>query len=235
MLPRVSQFTKPKGTDTVKNNRHHPLLDSLYLRYLDDEDSAAFISKVSRHYVTATLERLASCGQRLTRRGAVLAVGFLGDYASTPVLGRALHDADRVVRVLAENGIFELWCRDGIEAQRHELRIILRLNNSYQFDEACERASQLIEQAPQFAEVWNQRAIGQFRQGQYEEAANDCQQTLELNPYHFGAAVGMAHCYLETGEGFAALEWFRRSVELNPNLEAVRGQIEYLERALEEI
>ena len=218
----------------MKNNCHHPLLDSLYLRYLDDEDSAAFIATVSRHYITSTLQRLASGGQRLTRRGAVLAVGFLGDYDSTPVLGRALHDSDRVVRVLAENGIFELWCRDGIESQRHELRIILRLNNSYQFDEACERAGQLIDQAPQFAEAWNQRAIGYFRQGQYEEAASDCDQTLELNPYHFGAAVGMAHCYLETGEGFAALKWFRRSVELNPNLEAVRGQIEYLERALEE-
>jgi hypothetical protein len=46
--------------------------------------------------------------------------------------------------------------------------------------------------------------------------------------------VGMAHCYLETGEAFAALECFRRAVELNPNLESVRGQIEFLERALEE-
>ncbi len=219
---------------TVKKHRRNPLLDSFYLRYLDDEDSAAFITAVSKHYMTSSLERLALRGQRLSRRGAVLAVGFLGDYSSTSILGQALHDSDRVVRVLAENGIFELWCRDGSEAQSREVRTILRLNNSYQFEEARERADRLIEEAPDFAETWNQRAISYFRQGQYEEAASDCQQTLELNPFHFGAAVGIAHCYLETGEGFAALEWFRRAFELNPNLEAVRGQIEYLERALEE-
>jgi tetratricopeptide (TPR) repeat protein len=39
---------------------------------------------------------------------------------------------------------------------------------------------------------------------------------------------------LELGEGFAALECFRRAIELNPNLEAVQEQIEYLERALKE-
>ena len=48
-------------------------------------------------------------------------------------------------------------------------------------------------------------------------------------------ALGVAHCYLEMGEGFAALDYFRRAVELNPNLEEVRGQIEYLQQALEEI
>ncbi len=218
----------------MKKPRRHPLLDKFYLRYLDDENSAAFIAAISKQYMTSSLECLALRGQRLTRRGAVLAVGFLGDYSSTSVLGEALLDSDRVVRVLAENGIFELWCRDGTEAQSREVRTILRLNNSYQFEEARERAGQLLDEAPRFAEAWNQRAISYFRQGQYEEATSDCQQTLELNPYHFGAAVGIGHCYLETGEGFAALEWFRRAFDLNPNLEAVRGQIEYLERALEE-
>ena len=96
------------------------------------------------------------------------------------------------------------------------------------------RVRELIEQAPSFAETWNQRAIAHYRLRHFEDAANDCQQTLELNPYHFGAVVGMAHCYLELGEGFAALECFRRAIELNPNLEAVQEQIEYLERALKE-
>jgi tetratricopeptide (TPR) repeat protein len=201
---------------------------------LDDEESANFLTAVSEHYTIATLERLAEYGQRLTRRGAVLALGFLGNFSSSPVLGRAIHDPDRVVRILAENGLLELWSRDGSEGQRQELQVIIRLSTSLQFEEAARRATQLIEEAPQFAEAWNQRAIANFRMAQYEEAANDCQQTLELNPYHFGAAVGMGHCYLELGEGFAALECFRRALDLNPNLDAVKGQIEYLERALEE-
>lgn len=212
-----------------------PLIDRFYLRYLEDENSANFIASVSRHYLASTLERLALGGQRLSRRGAVLALGFVGSYEANPVLGRALKDSDRVVRVLAENSIREVWCRDGSEPQRQQLAIVIRLNHGYQFEEALEMASLLIQQAPRLAEAWNQRAIAHYRLGQFELAANDCQQTLELNPCHFGSIVGMAHCYLEVGDGFAALECFRRAVEVNPGLEAVRGQIEFLERALEEI
>jgi len=218
----------------VSNKRRHPLLDRLYLRYLDDENSAAFITAVSKHYTRPTLERLAVYGQYLARRGAILALTYLSDFRSSPVLSRALHDSDRVVRILAENGLCELWCRDGNESQQQQIRIVVRLNDTHQFDEAYDQASQLIDEAPQFAEAWNQRAIACYRLGRYEEAANDCQQTLELNPFHFAAALGMAHCYLDLGEGVAALDCFRRAFDLNPNLDAIRSQIEYLERALEE-
>jgi tetratricopeptide (TPR) repeat protein len=218
----------------VSIERRHPLLDRLYLRYLDDENSAAFIRAVSTHYARPTLERLAAYGQYLARRGAILALSYVGDYRSSPVLARALHDSDRVVRMLAENGLFDLWSRDGSESQQQKMRIVVRLNDAHQFDEAYDQASQLIEEAPQFAEAWNQRAIACYQLGRYEDAANDCQQTLDLNPYHFAAALGMAHCYLDLDEGLAALECFRRALDLNPNLEAIRNQIEYLERAFEE-
>jgi tetratricopeptide (TPR) repeat protein len=218
----------------VTTSNRIPQIDRFYLRYLDDENSAAFIASVSQNYLTSTLERLTECGQYLSRRGAVLALGFVGGYESNPALGRALRDSDRVVRILAEHSIREVWCRDGSESQRQQMAILLRLNNSYQFEEALEVASLLIREAPRFAEAWNQRAIAHYRLGQFEAAANDCQQALELNPHQFASMVGMAHCYLEMGEGFAALECFRRALEINPGLEAVQGQIEFLERALDE-
>ena len=210
-----------------------PLLDRLYHQYLEDEDSAAFIHGVAQRYTTCTLERLATSGERVTRRAAVLALGYIGQYDSNGVLGLALHDDDRGVRILAENGIRELWCRCGTEAQRQRLSIIVRLNASQQYDQAILQATDLIQQAPWFAEAWNQRAIGYYQLAQYELSASDCHQALEINPYHFGAAVGMGHCYLELSDGFAALECFRRAVKLNPSMEDVRAQVEYLQRQLE--
>lgn len=211
----------------------YPLLDRLYLRFLEDENSADFIAAVSANYLISTLCRLAECGRRVTRRGAVLALGFLADYDANTVLGRRLRDEDHGVRMLAENAIREIWYRDGNERQRHELAIISRWSNSLRFDDVLDRATALIEDAPHFAEAWNQRAIAFYQLGRYEEAANDCHQALELNAYHFGAAVGLAHCYLEMGEGLAALDCFRRAVDINPSLEAVREQISYLQRAFE--
>ena len=209
-------------------------LDRFYVRYLDDEDSARFIAAIARRYTTGTLERLAESGGLLSRRGGVLALGLIGQYESNAVLARALHDADKVVRVLAEDAIREVWFRDGNDVQRQMLTISVRLNNAEQFREACHFASQLIDDAPQFAEAWNQRAIALFQLRRFKEAANDCYQTLELNAHHFGAALGIAHCYLEMGEGYPALEYFRRAFDINPNLVAVKGQIAYLQRALEE-
>ncbi|MCA9119029.1 MAG: tetratricopeptide repeat protein [Planctomycetaceae bacterium] len=210
-----------------------PSLDSLYQRYLNHEDSATFISAVASTYTIGTIERLAEFGQFTSRRAATMALGFLGDYRSNDVMGRRLSDKDRGVRMLAENSIRELWYRDGNETQRKTLQVIIRLNNAEQAGTATRLASELIDEAPFFAEAWSQRAIAHFQRGRFDDSANDCFQTLELNPYHFASAVGMGHCYLELNEPQPALDCFRRALKLNPGLEDVRAQVTYLERALE--
>ncbi|QDU97923.1 tetratricopeptide repeat protein [Lignipirellula cremea] len=211
-----------------------PVIHRFYRQYLHDESSARFIVSVSRHYTTSSLERLSEMGSRISRRAGVLALSFLGDYGSNSVLGRALHDSDRGVRLLAENGIREVWRRSGDDSQRSELSIIMRLNASRQYEEAIVRSDLLIDEAPWIAEAWNQRAVARFHLGMFEDSANDCHQTLEVNPYHFPAAIGMAHCYLEMNDAIAALDNFRRALHLNPDLEGVRAQVEYLRRTLEE-
>jgi len=216
-----------------QSNSRAPNLDTIYQRYLNDQESAKFIKRVAAAYTIGTLERLAEFGQRNSRRAATMVLGFLGDYSSNDVLGRRLNDADRGVRLLAENGIRELWCRDGSDAQRQTLRIIMRLNGSERPAIAARMASELIDAAPSFAEAWNQRAIAHFQRGRFNDSANDCFQTLELNPYHFAAAVGMGQCYLELNEPLASLDAFRRALNLYPDLEDVRAQVAYLERALE--
>jgi tetratricopeptide (TPR) repeat protein len=210
-----------------------PQLERFYHRYLEDENSASFIAAVSRYYLLSTLERLAVGGTHILRRAATMAIGFMGDYNQNAILGQALVDRDRGVRMLADNGIRGLWRRQGNVRQRRQLAAICRLNNADEYSRAIREAASLIDEAPGFAEVWNQRGIGYFALRGFEDAANDCHQTLELNPYHFGAAVGMAHCYLELDEPLAALENFRRALRLNPDLEDIRLQVDYLERTLE--
>ena len=48
-----------------------------------------------------------------------------------------------------------------------------------------------------------------------------------------GAAVGLGHCYLELSDAVGALEAFRRALRMNPDMEGIRAQIQYLERSLE--
>lgn len=216
--------------ETTRN----PVLMELYEQFLADEDAAAFVHRVMQRYSVATLERLVRHRSRMVRRAAVLTLGYVANYDSNAPLGRALNDVDRGVRMLAENAIRSVWVRIGKRTHRREINAIISLNTSKQFEEARERAATLIERAPWFAEAWNQRAIANYCTGRYEESISDCQQALELNPYHFGAAAGMGQCYLKLGGQALALEAFRRALKLNPNLEGVRANVVYLERTREQ-
>jgi tetratricopeptide (TPR) repeat protein len=216
------------------NGPRSPALAALYQKYLDNQDSAGFISEVSRSYTQGTLQRLAEHGAREVRRASVLALGLLGDYEANHTMGRALHDEDRTVRMLAENGIRSVWTRLGSDAQRQQLAIVIRLNSAQLFREADARATELIDGAAWLAEAWNQRAIARFGLGQYVPSIRDCHQALELNPYHYAAASGMGQAYLQLGNPVSALESFRRALRLNPGLEGVRAQVVRLTRMMED-
>ena len=59
-----------------------PTLSMLYGQYLDNQDSATFISKVSKCYTAGTLQRLARHPEREVRRAAVLAYALAMNLSS---------------------------------------------------------------------------------------------------------------------------------------------------------
>lgn len=214
-------------------SRREPLLLTLYEEFLESEDTAEFVRRTSQSYNPGSLERLVGHAYRKVRRAAVFALGFLADYDANHVLGGALHDKDRTVRLLAENAIRNVWTRAGNDDQRRRLSTIVRLNSAKQYEEAQRRATHLTKKTPWLAEAWNQRARARFALARYPEAIRDCHQALELNPYHFVAAARMAQAYLQLGNQVSALESFRRALRLNPNLEDVRAHVERLARLIE--
>jgi tetratricopeptide (TPR) repeat protein len=218
---------------TVSDSVRQPRLLTFYRDYLDRPDGSAFGSRVADFYTVGTLQRLAEHPVREMRRAAILALGCLGEYDMNPTLGAALLDEDRTVRILAENGIRQVWTRAAAGKDRVVLETIIRLNASRHFDKVVRMAGDLITRAPACAEAWNQRAYAHHALGHYTASLRDCQEALEINPYHFIAAVGMGRAYLELGNTLAALESFRRALRLNPDLDGVRAQADRLARMVE--
>src|SRR5487761_605357 len=191
------------------------LLEVLYHEYQVSQQVGTFVGQVSRAYTVGTLEALSERGSRITCRAAVVALGQLAGYSSNHTLGRALQDDDRGVRLAAEEALRSIWCRAGNDDQRRQLQLVIGANTGRRYHEAIARATALIHEAPNFAEAWNQRAIAWYGLGNYPESIADCNQALETNPYHFGAASGIGQCYLQAGRPRMALESFRRALALN--------------------
>jgi tetratricopeptide (TPR) repeat protein len=190
-----------------------------------------FKQEVKARYSEGTLQRLVAGPNAEARRAAVVALGLVGTMGSNKAVAQRLHDGDAQVRQLATDALWALWFRAGSDAQNQELQRIMRLRDP---DEALQGFQALIKKAPKFAEAYNQRAILWFRLEEYQKSIADCEATLKLNPYHFGAQGGMGQCYMKLRKPRGALKAFKAALRLNPNLEGVEDTIRTLEDVLGE-
>ena len=211
-------------------------LTALYQAYLHKPSVRSFVEQVTEFYNEASLIRLTGSLCTETRRGTALALGFVGTYhventLANNALGRLLKDRDRSVRLIAENSLKLLWSREGSEEQRQELHTVMRLVADQRFGEAVNQANILLDEYPFYVEARNQRAIALFAWKQFEASIEDSRVVLELNPYHFGAAIGMGHAFFQLRNKPEALECFHRALAINPNLETIRRHLERISQS----
>jgi tetratricopeptide (TPR) repeat protein len=190
-----------------------------------------FRKHVGDRYTEGTLQRLLNSSDPRSRRAAVLALGLLGTLASNEELAKRLRDDDGQVRELAADALWAVWFRADSETNNLELQRVLRMRDA---EKKRAGLDTLIRKAPGFAEAYNQRAIVNFSQGEYEKSILDCERVLQLNPCHFGAQMGIARCYMGLRKPRAALKAFRKAYDLNPNMEGIEETIRELENALGE-
>jgi tetratricopeptide (TPR) repeat protein len=195
------------------------------------EGMRSFRDAVKTKYNEGTLQRLLCSPETQLRRAAALALGLLGTMKSNSALSQALRDEDTLVRKFCTDSLWEIWFRAGSPEENHRLQVALQLPDLGQTLAALD---ELIDDAPHFAEAFNQRAIVHYRRGDFLKSVHDCQDTMRLNGYHFAAAAGMGQSYLRLNKPRSALRAFQQAIEMNPSIENVRDTIRGLEAALDE-
>jgi tetratricopeptide (TPR) repeat protein len=188
-----------------------------------------FRKKVDKYYTEGTLGRLLDSPNAPTRRAAVFALSLIGGMAVNAALAARLIDNDRQVRKLASEALWSVWFRGYSEAQVEKLQEVLSRRNPKQ---TLKGLNDLVREVTDYAEAYNQRAVLYFRLGDYHKAIADCEQTLRMNPHHFGAAAGMGQCYVRLKKPRAALRAFKSAYRINPNLDDVKEAITSLEEVL---
>lgn len=169
-----------------------------------------------------------------TRAGACAVLAELGTPADLPPLMAALYDRDARVRQAAEVAIWQVWGRSGDQSTDRLFERGVAQMQGGELPAAVETFSRVIGMNPDFAEGWNKRATVYFLLGEDDLSLKDCAEVLKRNPQHFGVLSGYGQIYVRKGDLERALDYFRRALTINPNMEGVRNSIELIEKALVE-
>jgi tetratricopeptide (TPR) repeat protein len=164
-----------------------------------------------------------------TRAEAVVWIANRGSMADAPLLHERLRDESSFVRSFAEQGLWLLWTRSGDAAIDRQMARGTEAMQAGRHGEAIGIFSGIIEKKPDFAEGWNRRATVYYLAGEYEKSIADCHEVLKRNPGHFGALSGMGQIYFQLEDWENALRWYRRALEVNPNMLGVEMNIHLIE------
>jgi len=179
------------------------------------------------------LEALAS-PETTTRDEAVVWIANRGTMGDAPLLHERLRDESGLVRSYAEQGLWLLWSRSGEAAIDALMAKGAEEMEADRLDDAVKTFSEVIRRKPDFAEGWNKRATAYYLAADFQRSLHDCDEVLKRNPKHFGAlsGAGQIHYALENYE--LALVWFRRALEVNPNMVGVEMNIQRAKERLQQ-
>jgi len=154
--------------------------------------------------------------------------------ADQPLLLQRLSDEDGEVRGFAEQALWLLWMRSGDPVIDRALAEGTALMQAGRLPEAIVVFTGIIRRRPTFTEGWNKRATAYFLAGDLQRSLADCDQVVKRNPAHFGALSGYGQIYFQLERFEKALEYWRRALQVNPNMPGVRANIEATEQLLRE-
>lgn len=143
----------------------------------------------------------------------------------------ALRDApDEAAAALVEARIHAVWLRGASPSVQLLMQRGLRSMEARAPEEALEDFDAAITLAPDFAEAWHRRAQAYAAAGDIAAAMRDLQETLRLEPRHFGALVTLSAIQEEAGDLIGALRSFQAALEIHPKLRGAEMRLRDLRR-----
>jgi tetratricopeptide (TPR) repeat protein len=93
------------------------------------------------------------------------------------------------------------------------------------FDVALDFLDQVVILQPKYAEGWNRRATVHYMMKNFGKSMSDIDQTLQLEPRHFGALSGLAQIMAATGHKQSALEAWQKVLTIYPMMRSAQDQV----------
>ena len=192
--------------------------------------AAAQAQELSREQAEQSL----SAADAQARRDAAARLGEVGTMADATMLVVSLRDVDEEVRARAEQAMWSIWARSGNKDVDRLYETGVQQMSAGDLQESIATFTRIIRLKPDFAEGWNKRATLYFMVGDLRKSLADCDEVMKRNPNHFGALAGYAQIYFRLEYYDRALDYSRRALAINPNLDGVKRNMELIEHVLEQ-
>lgn len=125
--------------------------------------------------------------------------------------------------------IWNIWLKPEDIRIQEDFNKALFLIDKFQYNKSIIFLSNIIDKNPNFAESWNKRATVYYLIGDYENSIKDINQTLILEPRHFGAMDGLALIHIKLKEYKKAAKIYKKILEILPYSEDIRIKIKLLD------
>ncbi len=125
-------------------------------------------------------------------------------------------------------GIERMWQISGSDTADLLMTRAREAAGKKNFKLALELYDKVVALEPDWSEGWSQRATTRFYQDDDAGAIEDIARALALEPRHFSALTGLGFILKRNEQKARALQAFRKSLEINPQQERVKKQIEEL-------
>lgn len=121
--------------------------------------------------------------------------------------------------------IWEEWGRSGSASIDLMMQWSQTAMEAQKFDVALDFLDQVVTMRPSYAEGWNRRATVHFMMNNFSKSMSDINQTLRLEPRHFGALAGMAAILKNGGNKELTLNAWQRVLDVYPMMRSAQTEV----------
>ncbi len=134
---------------------------------------------------------------------------------------------------LTSQAIEHIWLKSGSDTINLLMERALKAVNEKKLDLALKLLDGVVELAPDYAEGWNRRAYVLYTRNEFNRSLGDLRRVLALDPNHFKALDGLGQVLRELEQKKAALQVYRRLLEVHPYMSGAKSAVDELEREVE--
>jgi len=131
-----------------------------------------------------------------------------------------------------EQQIWKLWNKSGNYAIDSLMEWATLAMRDKRFVIAQDMLDQVIALEPDYSEAWNRRATMFYQMKDFSKSISDIEQTLRLEPRHFGALSGLGTILQSMDQKEKALETWYKVLEIYPASQAAQKAVISLEEKL---